>query len=61
MPKMNLSHLEVSLLFALVLSVVLGITSKKTSEEQIRYGLKSFGYFVGALVGLSWLMYLGHR
>ena len=57
---MNLSHLEMSLLFALVLSVVLGITSKKTSQEQIQYGLKSFGYFVGALIGLGWLMYLGH-
>lgn len=58
--KMSLSHLEMSLLFALLLSIVLGITSKKTQQEQIRYGLKSFGYFVGALVGLSWLMYLGH-
>jgi hypothetical protein len=61
MPKMNLSHLEMSLLFALALSVVLGITSKKTSKEQIHYGVKSFGYFVGALVGLSWLMYFGHH
>ena len=60
MPKMNLSHLELSLLFALLLSVVLGITTKKTSEEQIQYGLKSFGYFVAALFGLGWLMYLGH-
>ena len=29
-------------------------------HERLRYGLQCFGYFVAALFGLSWLMYLGH-
>lgn len=60
MPKMGLSHLETTLLMALLISVVLGMTTKKTKDEQLRYGLKCFGYFVGTVFGLGWLMYLGH-
>jgi hypothetical protein len=60
MPKMTLSHFETALLFALFTSVVLGITTKRTDRERIRYGLQCFGYFMLALFGLGWLMYLGH-
>lgn len=60
MPKMNLSHLEASLLFALLCSVVLGIVTKNTDRDRLMYGLYCFGCFVGALFGLGWLMYLGH-
>ena len=60
MPKMNLSHFEAALLFALLTSVVLGVVTKKTDQERFRYGLQCFGYFMLALFGLSWLMYLGH-
>lgn len=60
MPKMNLSHFEAAFLFALFSSVVLGVITKKTDRERFRYGLRCFLYFIGALVGLGWLMYLGH-
>ena len=60
MPKMTLSHLEVSLLFAVLCSVVMGIVSKRTQQERIFYGLYCFGCFLLALFGLGWLMYLGH-
>lgn len=60
MPKMNLSHFEAAILFALFTSIVLGIVTKKTDRERIRYGLRSFGYFVLVMFGLGWLMYLGH-
>jgi ABC-type dipeptide/oligopeptide/nickel transport system permease component len=60
MPKMTLSHFEVTLIFALLISIVLGVVTKRTDEERIRYGLKSFGYFVLTVFGLGWLMYLGH-
>lgn len=60
MPKMNLSHFEASLLFSLLTSVVLGVVTKRTDQERFRYGLQCFGYFMLALFGLSWLMYLGH-
>lgn len=61
MPKVNLSHFEAALLFALFSSVVLGVVTKKTDRERLHYGLYCFGYFVVALFGLGWLMYLGHR
>ena len=58
--KATLSHFEAALLFALFTSIVLGIITKRTDRERWRYGLYCFGCFVGALFGLSWLMYLGH-
>jgi hypothetical protein len=61
MPKMNLSHFEAAILFALFTSVVLGVVTKKTDKERLHYGLYCFGCFVAALFGLSWLMYFGHR
>ena len=61
MPKMNLSHFEAALLFSLLASIVLGVVTKKNDRERLRYGLRCFAYFVGALIGLGWLMFLGHR
>jgi len=61
MPKMNLSHFEATILFALLTSVVLGVVTKKTDQERIKYGLTSFGYFLLTVFGLGWLMWLGHR
>jgi hypothetical protein len=60
MPKMNLSHFEAALLFALFTSIILGVVTKKTDKERLVYGLRSFGYFVVVMFGLGWLMYLGH-
>ena len=60
-PTMSMTHLEAALLFALFASVVLGVVTKKTDNERLRYGVRCFAYFVGALVGLGWLMWLGHR
>lgn len=61
MPKMNLTHFEATLLFALFASAVLGVVSKTTDKERLRYGLRSFAYFGATVFGLAWLMYLGHR
>ena len=60
MPNLNLTHFEASLIFALFTSIVLGIITKRTDEERARYAIYCFVCFVGALFGLSWLMYLGH-
>jgi len=60
MPKMNLSHFEAAVLFALFTSVVLGVVTKKTDRDRLMYGLYCFGCFVATLFGLGWLMYLGH-
>ena len=61
MPKMSLTHMETAIVFALLTSVVLGVVTRNTDRERIRYGLQTFGYFMLALFGLGWLMYFGHR
>lgn len=60
MPKVNLSHFEAAILFALFTSVVMGVVTKKTDQDRLRYGVRCFVYFIAALFGVSWLMYLGH-
>ena len=60
MPKVNLSHFQASVLFALFTSVVLGIITKRTDRERLHHALQCFAYFLAAIFGLSWLMYLGH-
>jgi hypothetical protein len=60
MPRMNLSHFEASVLFALFASVVLGIVTKKSDRERLRYGAYVFGCFVLALFAIGWIMKLGH-
>ena len=58
--KMNLSHFEAAVLFALLTSIVLGIITKKTDRERVRYAVYCFVCFIASIFGLSWLMYLGH-
>jgi hypothetical protein len=58
--KLNLDHFEVSLLFAAVSSVVLGIVTKGTNRERLRYGASRFGYFMLALFGIGWAMRILH-
>ncbi len=60
MPKVNLSHFEASIIFGLFTSIVLGIITKRTDNERVRYAGYCFVCFLGAIFGLSWLMYLGH-
>lgn len=57
---MNLSHFEATALFALFASIVLGVVTKRTDRERLRYGLYCFACFMGAVFGLGWLMYFGH-
>ena len=58
--NLDLDHFEASLLFALVSSVVLGIVTKRTDSERLRYGATCFGYFVLALFGIGWVMHFLH-
>ena len=60
MPKLSLNHFEAAFLFALLTSVVLGVVTRRTDRERLMYGLKCFGYFIVALFGIGWVMYLGH-
>ena len=47
-------------MFALFSSIVLGIVTKSSDRDRLRYGLRCFGYFLVALFAVGWIMYLGH-
>ena len=57
---LKLNHFEVALLFALFASAVLGLVTKRTDEERVRYGLRCFAYFVAAIFGIGWFMRIMH-
>jgi hypothetical protein len=57
---LNLTHFEVSVVFALVSSAVMGVVTKKTDQERLRYGLQCFAYFIVALFGIGWVMHFLH-
>ena len=58
--NLSLTHFEATILFSIVISIVLGVVTKKTDKERLYYGLYCFGCFMATIVGLSWLMKLGH-
>jgi putative Mn2+ efflux pump MntP len=60
MPKLNLSHFEAAFLFSVFVSIVMGITTKKTNQERLHYGAYCFGCFMVALFAIGWAMKLGH-
>jgi hypothetical protein len=58
--SLKLSHFEACVLFALLTSIVLGVVTKRTDRERMRYAAYCFAWFIAAVFGLGWLMYLGH-
>ena len=58
--SLSLNHFWMSILFALLSSVILGIVTKNTDRERLRYGLYCFGCFILALFGISWVMHFLH-
>ena len=54
---MNLSHFEALAVFALLVSTVFGLITKKTPREQFRYGVFVFFSFIGVAILVGWLMY----
>lgn len=57
---LELSHLQVAVLFALLASIVMGVVGRSSDRARLRYGLYCFGYFIGAVFVLGWLMRIGH-
>ncbi|HSU61812.1 MAG TPA: hypothetical protein VLI55_21050 [Bryobacteraceae bacterium] len=57
---LSLNHLQLSLLFALFASVMLGLVTKRTDRARVHYGLYCFGCFMLALFGIGWVMRLLH-
>ena len=60
MPSMSMSHFEATIIFAFLISVVMGVTSRKTDRDRLRYGLKCFGYFLLTVFAVGWIMHFAH-
>jgi hypothetical protein len=58
--KLNLDHFEAAVLFALLSSIVLGLVTKRTDRERVRYAAYCFGWFMAALFGIGWFMHILH-
>lgn len=57
---LQLDHFETSVLFAFVSSVMLGLVTKRTDRDRIRYGVYCFGCFMAAMFGIGWIMHFLH-
>ena len=53
----HISHFMAVVLFALLASVVFGITQRETPRRMLRYGTYCFTLFVGSAIVLSWVMF----
>jgi hypothetical protein len=51
------SHIGLLILFSLFVSLIFAVLMRDEVKEQVRFGFRLLGGFVGAAVGLSWLMY----
>lgn len=49
-----------SLVFALLASIILGLVTKRTDRDRVRYGAYCFGCFMVALFGIGWVMHFLH-
>jgi hypothetical protein len=51
------SHLGLLLLFSAFVSVAFAVLMRDEPREQLRFGARLFGTFVGSSVLLGWLLY----
>lgn len=58
--NLELTHFQAAAVFAFFTSIVFTITTKNTTRERLIYGAWCFAAFLGVLLGLGWLMRLGH-
>jgi hypothetical protein len=58
--QISLNNFQLAILFAAVSSVMLGLVTKRTDRERLRYGLYCFGCFLAALFGIGWFMHFLH-
>jgi hypothetical protein len=51
------SHLGLMVLFSVFVSIIFAVLLRDDPREQLRFGARIFGGFVGAALVLAWLMY----
>jgi ABC-type uncharacterized transport system permease subunit len=54
---MAITHFPAMLLFSALTSIVFAVVTKDTRREQVTYGFKVFGAFVGVAFVAGWIMY----
>ncbi len=55
--RMHLSHLQVMLLFAGIISLAFGFLSRRRVKDQLKSALWSFVLFLVVGVAIAWLIY----
>lgn len=58
---MQVSHFTAAVTFALIASLVFGITQRNTTREMVRYGAYCFAVFVIGMFIAGWIMWLLHH
>jgi hypothetical protein len=51
------SHLALLIVFALFVAVIFAVLMRDDPQQQLRFGARLFGGFIGAAIALSWLLY----
>jgi uncharacterized membrane protein YedE/YeeE len=54
---LQLSHFQVFLLFAAVISVAFGFLGRRQPKDRVKYILWSFFLFLLVGIGIGWVMY----
>lgn len=57
MSPLRLSHFQALVLFAFVVSLALGMLSRRAPKEQVKYAARSFFWFLLIGIGIGWIMY----
>ncbi len=55
---LELSHFSAALIFAVLASLVFGITQRNTPREMLRYGAYCFSMFIVGVIVAGWAMWL---
>ncbi len=55
---LQLSHFSAALIFAVLASLVFGITQRNTPREMLRYGAYCFSLFLVGVIAAGWAMWL---
>jgi hypothetical protein len=58
---LHLTHFSAAVIFALVASIVFGITQRESARDMMRYGAYCFAMFVGGVMVAGWAMWLLRR
>ena len=58
---MTITHFTAVLVFALLTSVVFGVTQRSRPKQMALYGAYCFVLFTGGTIIASWVMWLIHR